>query len=232
MLAAFLRKYSKKLLALSLSIWFALMAFFCGFILHRERVILQKSIYFLVSSSRHIEASTHIVAWSGGAGYLLENNGCEQVVFSVYLEEVDGLKVQAALTEQETELVSILVDTIYLYRKKDKRQHKKIEGAFETLYNCCTILEKIITRFAQGGTQESGKRLLKVLQDKMKYLSKEYVEIFPQYADFCKKGEENLSKLLKSTVYLKDLRYVLCDFCVAYIHLSNALPFAPNIIKI
>ncbi len=221
MLTDFFKRHKKSILALLLSVWFVFIASFCNILLQKERINLDKKFYFLVSSSTHIEASTHFVEWSGGAGYLLENTKREQVVFSVYLREEDVLTVQSALTE-ETELLTLSVNSIYLYSKADKQKTKKIEGAFQTLYNCCEVLEKIIGRVAQGGTQESGKRLLEVLQNQLSFLRKEYEESFPKYADVCKKGEEGIAQLMKQTIYLKDLRYILCELCVAYVQLASS----------
>jgi len=221
MLTDFFKKYRKRTIALFLSIGFIVMGTFCSAILQKVRIDLNKKFYFLVSSSTHIEASTHFVEWSGGAGYLLENAGNAQVVFSVYLKEEDGVIVQSALTE-ETELLTLCVDSIYLYKKSDKKKAKQTEGAFQTLYNCCEVLEKIIGRVARGGTQESGKRLLEVLQAQLSFLRKEYAEIFPKYAEVCKKGEESISRLLQKTIYLKDLRYMLCELCVAYVQLASS----------
>lgn len=217
----FFKKNYKKIAAIALSVWFAVIAVLCGVISQKERIDLGKKFYFLVSSSTHIQASTHFVEWSGGAGYLLDYQGCEQVVFSVYLQEQDSLQVQAALMEKDTNVLTISVDSIYLYKRQDKEKKAVIKGAFQTLYNCCEILEKIIDRYAQGGTQESGKRLLNVLQDQLCFLSKEYMKKFPQYADVCQRGAETISQLLKNTIYLKDLRYLLCELSVSYVDLAD-----------
>ena len=217
----FFKKNYKKITAIALSVWFAVIAVLCGVISQKERIDLGKKFYFLVSSSTHIQASTHFVEWSGGAGYLLDYQGCEHVVFSVYLQEQDSLQVQTALMEKDTNVLTISVDSIYLYKRQDKEKKVSIKGAFQTLYNCCEILEKIIDRYAQGGTQESGKRLLNVLQEQLCFLSKEYRAKFPQYADVCQKSAETISQLLKNTIYLKDLRYLLCELSVSYVDLAD-----------
>ena len=222
MLADFLKKYHKRMTAIGLAAWFLGVALLCGVVLQKEKILLQKSFYFLVSSSTHIQASTQFVEWSGGAGYLLEYSGCEQATFAVYLSEGDGLQVQAVLTEQDTKLVCMSVDCIYLYKKSDKQNRKSIQGAFQTLYNCCEVLEQIIDRFAKGGTQESGKRLLNTLQKQLSFLGEEYAKNFPQYADVCMKAAERISQLEEASVYLKDLRYLLCELCVSYVRLANS----------
>ena len=221
MWADFFKSNYKKIAVTALSVWFAGIAILCGVISQTERIYIGKKFYFLVSSSTHIQASTHFVEWSGGAGYLLDYDGCAQVVFSVYLQEQDSLQVQSALTDKQTDVLTVSVDSIYLYRKQDKAKKSSIKGAFQTLYNCCELLEKIIDRYAQGGTQESGKRLLKVLQEQLCFLSKEYTRKFPLYAEVCQKGADKISQLLETTIYLKDLRYLLCELCVSYVDLSN-----------
>jgi hypothetical protein len=221
MWADFFKSNYKKITIVVLCFWFAGIAILCGVISQTQPIYLRKKFYFLVSSSTHIQASTHFVEWSGGAGYLLDYDGSAQVVFSVYLQEQDSLQVQSVLTDKQTDVLTVSVESIYLYRKQDKAKKSAIKGAFQTLYNCCELLEKIIDRYAQGGTQESGKRLLKVLQEQLCFLSKEYTKSFPQYADVCQKGAEKILQLLETTVYLKDLRYLLCELCVSYMDLAD-----------
>ena len=70
-----------------LGVFFLSTAFYTVYIRKTVKIPLQRTFYFLVSTSTHIEAGTHFAAWNGGAGYLLQNGEREYVAYSVYLSE-------------------------------------------------------------------------------------------------------------------------------------------------
>ena len=55
----------------------------------------------------------------------------------------------------------------------------------------------------------------------MDYSSGKYKIAFSDYADVCKMGAEQLTLITKGTVYVKDLRYTLCELCIAYCCLAD-----------
>ena len=60
-----------------------------------QTIDLNKTFYFLVTKTTHVEASTHEIELSGGEGYYLEVNEEGYVTFSVYLNETDSQTVLA-----------------------------------------------------------------------------------------------------------------------------------------
>ena len=213
----FLKKYLKSVLIGILVLIFIGILGYTGSVSNKKRIEVRKNFYFLVSTSTHVEASTHFVSWSGGSGYLLEDNGREYVVFSVYLQKEDALSVQELLKEP-TQLITRSVECLYT---SDENLSKGVKGAFQTYYGWLTVLQNEINRLAQGCTQQSSKRILNILKKQMEYSSKKYENDFSDYADVCKIGAEQLTQITNGTVYVKDLRYLLCEFCVAYCQLAN-----------
>ena len=216
----YIKNHFRKILSVFLACWFLLIASVLCVIINVQKVPINKNFYFLVSKSTHIQASTHYVAWTGGAGYLLEKNGREYVVYSVYLEKEDGINVQAALTDKDTELLTLSVETLYLYSNKAKKNKDNLTSACSSFYSCLLVLEECINILSSGGTQEMGKELLAILQKQMYYLKKEY-KTFPYYQMICRKGEEKINQLKNGTIFLKDLRYLFCELVVGFLNFSK-----------
>ena len=183
-----------------------------------QTVGLNKTFYFLVSKTTHVEASTHEITLSGGAGYYLELEGQGYVTFSVYLNESDSQSVYAKVfsMDKNVQIVSIGVEKLYLKTINEKKNFEKIAGAFCSLYGCIEVLNREIERLSKGATQESSKRILEVLEKQLGFLSVEYEQIFPGFSKVCKKGADELFLKLQSTVFVKDLRYIQCELCDNY----------------
>jgi len=213
----FLKKYFKSILIGILTLIFICVFAYAKIVSQKVRISIGKNFYFLVSKSTHIQASTHFVSWHCGSGYLLEADNREYVVFSVYLQKTDALGVQKLL-EEETKLIQCSVECIYVPNKKNSKQ---IEGAFQTYYSWLTVLEQEISRLAQGCTQQSCKQVINIIRQQMNYASRNYENSFSRYANVCKSGAEQLTKMISETVYVKDLRYLLCELCVAYCDLEE-----------
>ena len=214
----FLKKYVKLILVGILVFIFMGILNYVGAVSKKARVQVGKHFYFLVSTSTHLEASTHFVSWSGGSGYLLDDNEQEYVVFSVYLQQEAALQIQENLQEA-TKVVKRSAEYIYAPSKKIS---KDIEGAFQTYYSWLIILEQAISRLVYGCTQQSCKQVLNTIKQQMDYSSKKYNNSFSAYANVCRRGAEQLTKRINGTVYVKDLRYLLCEFCVAYCDLVES----------
>lgn len=189
-----------------------------------KAVWLGKSVYFLVSDNTHIEAAAQDVRLDGGAGYLLEYGDCEYVALAVYLDGEDGRAVQAATSQngQATALLQINVDKLYFKSCKEKKNASFYQSALECLYGCMQVLGLEIDRLDNGATQQSSARTLGILLKQFRYLAGTYQESFPACAKVYTNAGESLDVVLKDTVYVKDLRYLLCDLSVGYLRLASA----------
>lgn len=195
-------------------------AFLCS---KMEIVDTRETFYFVVSPSLHLEASAHHITWSGGAGYLLEHDQREYAAFSAYFSKDEGEAAQNNLLEKEQSsvLISVSASPLYLKTKAQKEKASIWKGAFDSLFGCMQVLDTEIARMTKGGTQESGKRILQLLQRQFDFLSKEYEKIFPQYAKVCQKGVMSCRQIVEKVILVKDLRYFLCELCVDYVALTK-----------
>lgn len=185
-----------------------------------EKVYLSDNFYFLVSKTVNVEVGAFESLQNGGAGYILEENGREYAVLSVYFTEEKALQVQNGLAE-ETLLLRKKTNDLYLKTRSDKALANTFKNAFSCLKSCMEILSEEIVRLDNGATQESSKRILRILQKQYDYLEYEYKKSFPDFAKLCERAEKALGKIVAGTVYVKDLRYLLCELCVSYNGLAD-----------
>lgn len=187
-----------------------------------QKVDWKRSFYFLVSASTHVEASTHLAELYGGAGYLLEYKNREYVALSVYLNKEDGLKVSESVSTigQEAYLLPMHIDGLYFKTTSQKREINQIKDAFGALDGCIEVLHGEIKRLAGGATQESTKRILGVLIKQFDFLNKEYAKVFSKFSGVCEASKNSISSMLEGKIYLKDLRYVLCELCASYVQIA------------
>ncbi len=164
--------------------------------------------------------STEFIKLDGGAGYLLEADGVQYVALSVYLNEADGLAVQAGLKESETKLIRRGVGSLY-FKGKDKQKSALYLNALRTLEGYIRVLEECVSRLEKGSTQESCKRLLKILERQFAFAAGEY-ESYPAFSRLCGNWASSLAKLGEDTVYGKDLRFLLCRLAEGYLQLCAA----------
>ena len=169
---------------------FALILFSFGYAWYLSSVIVvntSKSFYFLISSSTHIEVSTHEATQMGGAGYLFEVNGREVVALSAYIDETEAVTVNAGLKDGQTEVLLLESSNLYLKTRKQKQSQSVYKNAFANLYGCIDILESEIGRLEKGATQQSSKRVLNALKKRFAVMGKEYENAFPSFKKVCKK---------------------------------------------
>lgn len=206
----------------SLAVIFSLCVYcYTRFLTTAVCVPLEKTFYFLTSNSTHVEAGAHFSRLEGGAGYILKANGKQYAVVSVYLTEKSAFTVQAGLSSNEYSVLSMRLENLYFKGQKDKKNAKKIAGCFKTLYGYMEILNESITRLEEGGTQEDGKRILRELIEQMEFLSQECKSFFFACSKICREEIEILKRIESGTLYLKDLRYVLCEFTDKYLELGK-----------
>jgi len=220
----FLKKRITRYFTTWIAVVFTLSIMGYAWILSRaERVILRKNFYYVVSKSTHVEASTHEIMLDGGAGYLLETNDQEYVALAVYLKEDDGVAVSSAFANVDKPnvlLLTLKVDALYLKTRKQKENKATYVGAFSSLYGCIEVLEQEIRRMDEGATQRSSKRVLDILGRQLEYMAGRYEKSFTAFANVCKRAVQNLSEILSATVFVKDLRWVLCELCASYTRLA------------
>ena len=178
-----------------------------------------RSFYFLVSANMHIQSATHEARLNGGAGYLLTDGACQYTAYSVYLTEEIAYAVQAGMLE-ETLVVEKRVEYLF-FRGEDKKKSRVYQGALNTLYGCMGILAQNISRLENGETQQSCKRVLRVLERQLRYMASEYPTQYPAFASVCKSLGEGVGAIAEKVVFCKDLRYLLCVACDEYLRLSS-----------
>ncbi len=186
-----------------------------------QTVALNEQFYFLASENMNVEVGAFESVQKGGAGYILEENGREYAVTSVYFTEEAALRVQEGLAE-EMVLICKKPNALYLKTQSEKNNAGVLKGAFSCLKSCIEILSDEIVRLDGGATQESSKRLLEILQKQYDYLHQEYKKSFPAFSSLCERAERALDTIISGTVFSKDLRYLLCELCVSYNELAGA----------
>lgn len=188
-----------------------------------QTVVLNKDFYYLVDESTHTQAVSSFAQLQGGAGYLLEDNEREYVAYSMYFDKQDGETAKKALSEYQAQpsLQVISIDSLIFKSREEKRRAPMVINAFSCLDGCMQVLNREIVRLDGGATQQSSKRILTTLINQFAYLQHEYQTSYPAFANVCKDAATQLESCVADIVYVKDLRYVLCDLGVAYKTLSE-----------
>ena len=222
MSAVFLRKKQWWYIALSQLLAGFIGACMCYAVMvnYASLVWIGKSFYFLVSQNMHLEASCHTTRLDGGAGYLLDYEGVSYVAWSVYFNEVDGLTVQSGLASA-THLLKLDVSYLSFKTRADKKKKTVALGALNSFYGCIDVLSQGIEMLDQGLTQQACARLLSLLSRTYTYMRETYRESYPQLSKACDGLQTALANMLTRTIYGKDLRYLLCSACDAYIRLTS-----------
>jgi hypothetical protein len=222
MSTVFLRKKQWLYIALSqiLAGFMLICMSYAVLITNAQRLWIGKSFYFLVSKDSNIEAGSYEARLDGGAGYLFDYAGNSYIVWSLYLNEKDGMTVQAGLVDS-TQLLKVNISYLYFKTRTDKKRSALIQGALNTFYSCIEVLSQGLTRLDQGMTQQACKRILTQLNKEYSYMSKIYRDTYPQFSEACQKIQTGLKEILSKTILGKDIRYLLCSACDAYIRLAS-----------
>ena len=64
-------------------------------------------------------------------------------------------------------------------------------------------------------------KILRLLYKEVSYMRTVYQENYPELSKVCTGMQTSLSDVLAKTIYGKDLRYILCGACDAYIRLAS-----------
>ena len=196
---------------------------YVAFLTRIESVYYEKSFSFLVMNTESVAVGAWDAQLSGGAGYSLVDGGKECVVLSVYLTQEDGKEVLSTFGNNDKD-VSILtkrIKKLYFKTSEQKCNKERYVAALNSLYSGMEALEQAIIKLDRGSTQESCKRMLGQIVKVLRYCAKSYQDIFPAYANMCNLASEKLQSYIEQTVYVKDLRYELCDLAVNYLKLAS-----------
>ena len=181
--------------------------------------------------SSGIAACATQIQLDGGAGFLLKDNKNVEVALSVYLKEENAILVKKRLSKNYNSLKVKKISPSPLYFKggKEKRGAKIVCEAFENFYLIIERLDKIIEELDNSGTQENCKRNLSILSAAFLTYSKTYEEDFKQFSLVCDNAKSDLEEHLAGICYARDLRYLLCAWCIEYVNLSNEFILLKNL---
>ncbi len=195
--------------------------FYAWDITRAKKVSHQKNFYYLVREEENVEVSAEFAKLEGGAGYLLEEEEGQYVALSVYLNEEDAQAVLEGLqSEKAVRLLPKGIENLY-FKGKDKRKSTLYVNALRTLEGYMSVLNECIARLEKGETQENCKRILQILERQFAYAQEEY-EGYPAFATSCGEWSDTLREMGEETVYVKDLRYLLCGQVERYLQLCES----------
>ena len=202
---------------------FILNTLFYAFSLYRVKVYdVSKTFYFLAVGEVHIQASTAEIQYDGGAGYLLDYQDKEYVALAVYLQgdEIEAVQASVSNDYENAKILTLRSGKLYM-KGLQKARAKRIVGALESLYGNMQVLSLEISRLANGATQSTSKCILSSIERNLRFLGAENVDIFPAYSVVCNQASDLLKSYTEDIVYVKDLRYLLCETCMEYIELCT-----------
>ena len=179
----------------------------------------ERIFYFLVSENPHLQVSTIEIQLENGAGYLLKDGNKEYTALSVYLRSSESEKALQSANKRFSDLKIIPVESgkLYFSSRLEKKQAPQILGGLNTLFGCMQVIDYEIKRLEEGATQQSVKRVLQEIEGTIVFLGQDN-EFF---SSVCKSTAAALNKSVSDIVYLKDLRYLLCEICSAYKNISE-----------
>ncbi len=184
-----------------------------------KSTFIGKSFYFLAVEGGNVEVGTEFAKLDGGAGYVITANGKEYAALSVYFKEEDSQSVQAGLLQdgQKTIVIRKAVNELYFKGNKKKKAGLYL-SALHTFESYLSLLSDCISRLEKGITQERCKGILEILQRQFHHVEAHYAA-YPAFAEVCHSSSQALEDISKKTIFLKDLRYLLCWQAEQYLEL-------------
>ena len=219
----FYKNIIKKLLGtLSLGIVFICFVFACV-LSSVQTYTLGKTFYVLVSSSKHIQASTHTAQNLGGAGFLFSDENTDYVAYAAYTSQTEGMQAQRELNAigQDALLLPVTVETLYFKSPQDKKKSEQIIAVFAWLETQLDLLKQEIKLFERGITQQAVRRLLVTQGKQFAYAKEEYSSILPAFSKVCTSAQSQIDEMINGIVYLKDMRFLHCYLTQAYVDMSK-----------
>ncbi len=209
---------STKILMRKLKIWgycYALSFVFCGFALAgyvatAKGIYVGARYYFLVADSGGVEASAEAIKLDGGAGYVFSYEGEKYAALCVYTDRENARRVQDSLKAEgiSTKIVEKGIETLYL-TGKEKGYAELYANSMGALKGIVCALSECAAALERGMTQQSCRRILELLKRQLVYAGARYGE-FAAFVEVCKAGADELEGICKQTIFLKDVRYLLC----------------------
>ena len=183
----------------------------------------EKSFYFLVMESTSAEVGIFEAQLGGGAGFLLEKKDKEYVALHVYFNKKDGLSVEKRLQNEGRNvcILPVKIEALYFKGYEEKKKAAFYKNALENVYAYMKLLGEEIGRLEEGATQRSCGNILRIIARNLNGLFKEYQESYPHCALVCQKIATALENIVEEVIYVKDLRYLLCDFVETYLFLLS-----------
>ncbi len=219
----FYKRITAKLLGL-LSFCIVLFCFVYAYTLSAvQTYTLGKTFYFLVSPSKHIQASTHTAQNLGGAGFLLSDENTDYVAYAAYTSQTDGAQAQRELNAigQDTLLLPVSVETLYFKLREDKKKSGEIIAFFSWLETQLDLLKQEIKLLERGITQQAVKRLLRSQERQFAYAKEKYASTLSAFSKVCTSAQLQISDMIKGIVYLKDMRFLHCYLTQAYVEIAK-----------
>ena len=175
-----------------------------------KRVAFSMKVYFLVEQGGSVEAGVEFVKWNGGAGYVIEYGGEIYVAINVFFDVGSAKKVQDRLAENgnASTILSQEIYTLY-FEGGEKKTSALYVNALKQLKSYIFLLEDCIAKLENGMSQEACKRILKIIAAQFQQAQRIYAD-YPRFKVVCKQTEQQLQSIYNGTVYLKDLRFLLC----------------------
>ena len=213
------KKYIKYIVNCILAAVFSFVGIYAILLSKAEKIDTDKSFFFLVDTSMHLEASAQLTVWRGGAGYLLQASDKEYVAYCVYFDREYAEKVQQEVPDSL--LLEITAPAVFLKNRKDKANALLYREGLSNLYLYAECLNAGITSLEKGQTQESIKKYLKTLSGHCFRLFSLYKEGFSECARIFQEQAKQLSNAISDTVYLNNLRYILCQCIDGYLCIAD-----------
>lgn len=186
-------------------------------------VDVDANFYFLVSAEESASVGVEHTKLDGGAGYLLQADGKEYAVWSVYFDEEIGMDVQKRLkkTGKETRLLHIGTDAVCFRTLREKKAEKPTVELLHIVKGCMQVLNQTISRLEKGMTQEKAKAILTILCKQLSFSAREYALSVDGLANVCKESAQRLDRIVEGTVYTDTLAYELCFLADGYLSSCN-----------
>ena len=177
------------------------------------------SFYFIVSEELNIEASTELIKFGGGAGYLIQKGAREYVALNVYLDKIEAENVCERLTSAGNK-VEILVfeKSITSMAGMAKNTQKYYAGGLSSLKSCISVLSQTINLLDKGLSQERACAILQDLARQLSYLANEYTQ-YEKFSLACNNFSRRIRLECQEVLYAAKLRFILCDCAVGYLQL-------------
>ena len=183
-----------------------------------KTVVWEREFYFVTSASENVQASLYTVTMDGGAGFPIEDKDMYHIAYSVYFTQDTALSAAYAVQAfgEDVKIIKRSTGKLYFKGRKEKKQKSKTLNALKGLENCMQLLQTEIKRLEDGTTQQASKRRIKAIIMQLRCLADANMYI-STYAQGCQVSAERLERSIKEIVFVKTLRFELCNLSETYL---------------